>query len=340
MRAIVVLALICLLPLLMLFSLVTGPATIPPMEGIMALWREDFASYALIIREIRLPRTLLGVLIGFGLGLSGAAMQGFLRNPLAEPGVIGISAAAALGAVFALQMGFARDGQIFSQLMDEGALAQALALPGFALLGALMASLCVLIFAGGGSMERLILVGIGISAICGALTALVLNLSPNPFAAYEIMYWLMGSLANRSQFHVFLLLPFVLIGAAMIFSHAKSLDALSLGEDTAQSLGVSIMRLRLVLIIGVTLIVGASTAIAGAIGFVGLVVPHMLRPLIGARPSRLLLAAGLGGACLLLTADILARLIAPIGRDLQLGVLTALIGAPLFLHLVMKTRGR
>jgi iron complex transport system permease protein len=252
-------------------------------------------------------------------------MQGYLRNPLAEPGLIGVSASAALGAVLALQTGLAT---LF-----------ALALPLSALAGAGVAVLLILGLAGprGGALA-LILAGVAISALAAALTSLVLNLSPNPFAAMEIVYWMMGSLADRSMDHVWLAAPFMLVGLAMLLSLGRSFDALTLGEDAAASMGVNLARLRLVLIGGTALAVGASVSVAGSIGFVGLVVPHVLRPLVGAQPSRLLPASALGGAAVVLAADIAVRLIAP-DQDLKLGVLTALIGAPFFLHLIWRLRG-
>ena len=320
------LLLILVLIVLALFavSLLVGPAGLAPAQALGALIRGDALAETLVMREIRLPRAILAVLVGAALGLAGAAMQGYLRNPLAEPGLIGVSGAAALGAVLALQTGFAA--------------AHLLALPLAALTGAVAAVLLILILAGpqGGSIT-LILAGIAVSALAGALTALVLNLSPNPFAAAEIVFWMMGSLADRSMTHVAIAAPFILLGAGLLLATARSFDALTLGEDAAASMGVHLGQLRLVLVLGVASMVGAATAVAGAIGFVGLVVPHLLRPWVGARPSALLPAAALGGAALVLMADIAVRVILPT-RDLKLGVLTAIIGAPLFLHLIYKTR--
>ena len=307
-----------------LASLVVGPAGVGPGQSLRALVRDDGGAMTIVMREIRLPRAILGALVGASLGLSGAAMQGYLRNPLAEPGLIGVSGSAALGAVIALHSGLAA--------------AFALALPLAALAGAAVAVLLILVLAGPrGSSMTLILAGIAISALAGALTSLVLNLSPNPFAASEIMFWLMGSLADRSFSQVWLALPFILAGWLALFATARGLDALTLGEDAAESLGVRLGRLRLMLVGGTAAAVGASTAVAGAIGFVGLVVPHILRPFVGARPALLLPASAMGGAALLLLADVAVRVVLP-GRDLQLGVLTALVGAPLFLHLIFKTR--
>ena len=216
----------------------------------------------------------------------------------------------------------------------------ALGLPLFALVGAALGVAVLMALAGprGGSVT-LILAGIAISALAGAGTQLVLNLSPNPYAANEIVFWLMGSLADRSMLHVALALPVMILGGLILMRLGRGLDALTLGESAAAAMGVSPGRLRWLLVAGVALLVGPATAVAGSIGFVGLVVPHLLRPLVGAQPSRLLPASALGGAAMVLAADIAVRLILP-ERDLKLGVLTALVGAPLFLHLIWKTRAR
>jgi iron complex transport system permease protein len=305
-------------------SLLVGPAGLGLGESLRALVAGEGGPVVLVMRDIRLPRALLGLLVGAALGLSGAAMQGFLRNPLAEPGLIGVSASAALGAVLSLQLGLAA--------------AFTLALPLAALAGAGLSVLLILGLAGPrGSTLTLILAGIALSALAGALTSLVLNLSPNPFAAMEIVFWMMGSLSDRSMTHVALAAPFIVAGGAVLLSLSRGLDALTLGEDAAEAMGVRIARLRLALILGSAAVVGAATAVAGAIGFVGLVVPHLLRPLVGARPGRLLPASALGGAAMVLAADIAVRLIAP-EKDLKLGVLTALVGAPFFLHLIWRLR--
>ena len=319
-----VLALLGICVALFVLSLVVGPASFSPITGLSALVFGDGTPITTVMREIRLPRALLAVLVGGGLGLAGAAMQGFLRNPLAEPGLIGVSASAALGAVVALQTGFAATFLF--------------ALPLAALAGAVVSVLLLLLLAGpGGSSLTLILAGIAISALAGALTTLTLNLSPNPFATSEIVFWMMGSLADRSMEHVVLALPFVAVGAFALFSLRRGLMALTLGEDAAEAMGFRLRNMRLTLILGTALVVGASTAVAGAIGFVGLVVPHILRPFVGANPGRLLLPSALGGAAMILAADIAVRVILP-ERDLKLGVLTAIVGAPLFLHLILKTR--
>jgi iron complex transport system permease protein len=310
---------------LFVVSLVTGTTPVSVWHSLASLFATDGSPMSVVMQQIRLPRALLAVMIGASLGVSGAAMQGYLRNPLAEPGLIGVSAAAGLGAVLALQTGLAA--------------AFALALPLSALLAALIAVAMILTLAGPrGAALTLILAGIAISALASAFTSLVLNLSPNPFAAAEIVFWMLGSLADRSFSHVWLALPFMVLGWVLLGSLGRGLDALTLGEDAAAAMGVRLSGLRLALVIGTAACVGAGTAVAGSIGFVGLVVPHVLRPFVGGQPSRLLWASALGGAAMVLAADIAVRVALP-DRDLKLGVLMALVGAPLFLHLIYKTRG-
>jgi iron complex transport system permease protein len=297
-------------------SMLIGPAGfgLPRGEG----------AARLILMEIRLPRTLLAALTGAALALAGAALQGYLRNPLAEPGIIGVSSGAGLGAVLAIHSGV------------SGAFALALPLGGLA--GAGVATLVVLALAGerGGALT-LILAGVAVSSVATALISLVLSLSHNPFAAVEIIFWLLGSLADRSMTHVLLAGPLMLAGMALLLTLGRSLDAMTLGEDAARNLGVDLSRVRTLMVAGTALAVGAATAIVGTIAFVGLVVPHVLRPLVGHAPSRLLPASLLGGAALVLASDIVLRIFTP-GGELRLGVLTALLGAPFFLWLVLKTR--
>ncbi len=309
-------------------SLLTGAAQLSPLEIFHALSGHDEISeaIALVIREIRLPRALLALLIGAALGLSGAALQGWLRNPLAEPGLIGVSGGAALGAVIALYFGLASHF--------------AYAVPVCGIIGGFLAVAVVYFLTGRqGSPLTLILAGVAISAFSGALTSLALNMSPNPFAAMEIVFWLMGSLADRSMDHVALAVPFIVLGGGILFTLGRSLDAVTLGEDVAASLGINLQQTQFLLIAGTALSVGAATSVAGTIGFVGLIAPHVLRPFTDGRPSRLLLLAALGGACLLLAADIAVRVITPT-HEMKLGVLTALMGAPFFLMLILKARQR
>lgn len=284
--------------------------------------RETVPALALV--QLRLPRAILGATVGFTLGLSGAAMQGLLRNPLADPGVVGVSGGAAFGAVAVFYSGLASSF--------------ALALPLGGIAGAILAAVALyaLVGRGAGTMT-LILAGVTINSFAGALTTLALNLSPNPYAVFEILFWLMGSIADRSLPQVELALPLMLVGWALMLSAGPALDALSLGEETATSLGFDLPRLRFRLVAGSALAVGASVAVTGAIGFVGLVVPHLLRPFVGHRPGRLLLVSGLGGAIALTLADIFVR-VAPVEPELKLGVVTALIGSPFLLGLIDRLR--
>ena len=282
---------------------------------------------SLVLRELRLPRVLLGILVGAGLGAAGAALQGFFRNPLADPGIVGVSASAGLGAVICLYFGL-------SSLF-------ALALPVAGVIGAAFGVLALFAIAGrGASATTLILAGVAVNATAGAVTALLMNLAPNPWALAEIAYWLMGSLGDASWTEVGFAAPVILTGLIVLVPLARGLDALGLGEETARSLGIGLGRLKLAVVLGTALAVGGGVAVAGAIGFVGLVVPHVLRPLVAWRAGALILPSALGGAVLIILADLATRLLSGPGIPLYLGVLTALIGAPFFLWLVRHTQRR
>lgn len=283
----------------------------------------DADTATMIMMEVRLPRTLLALMIGATLGLAGASLQGYLRNPLADPGVVGVTSAASLGAVLALYTGIS--------------MAFPLALPMMGIAGALICALLLQGLAGKGGVLSLVLAGVAVSSLCAALMSLALNLSPNPYAAAEIMFWLMGSVTDRSMDHIAFAAPLILIGWLILALSARALEALSLGEESAASLGVNLITTRNMVIGGTAISVGAATSVSGGIGFIGLVVPHLLRPLVGHSPSRLLLASALGGAALLLAADILVRVL-PTGMELKLGVVTALVGAPFFLWLIFRAR--
>jgi len=305
-------------------SLLVGQAAIPVAAVLNSLFTDEPGLVEIVVQQIRLPRTLLALMVGATLGLAGAALQGLLRNPLAEPGLIGVSGCAALGAVIAFYSGFSSTF--------------ALALPLSGMAGAVVAVIVIYALAGReSSMLTLILAGVALNSLAGALTALVLNLSPNPYAIFEIMFWLMGSLADRSFDHLALAAPFIGAGWLMLLSVGKPLDALTLGEDTASTLGFDLKSVRLRVILGTALAVGAAVSISGVIGFVGLVVPHLLRPLVRHLPGLLLPVSALGGAALTLAADIAVRFVSS-GGELKLGVVTALIGAPFFLYLVLTTR--
>jgi iron complex transport system permease protein len=317
-------ALSVLVVLLMLISLGIGPVRLSPLAVMEALFGGGSDVSQVIVREIRLPRTLLALAIGAILGLSGASLQGLLRNPLASPSLFGSPQSAAFGAVLVIALGLAD--------------VRSYALPVAAICAA-FASVFVLLSIAGRNAGLLILIlsGLAISSFAGAATALVMNLSSNPFVVLEIAFWLLGSLEDRSFQHVMLAFPFIIAGAIMLFSQRHAFRALSLGEETAQSLGVDVGRLRLFVISGVALGVGGAVAVTGTIGFIGLVAPHLMRPLIGHDPGRLLVPSALAGSALLLAADIAVRII-PSTSDIKVGVLTSIIGVPFFLYLIMRER--
>ena len=306
------LSLLALATALGLASLLWAPTTLFALPA-------DVARTILI--ELRLPRALLGLAVGASLGLTGAALQGLLRNPLASPDVLGTSTGAALGAVVASY--YIGVGGTFG-----------LALGGMS--GALLALALLLLLAGrGATTATLVLAGVAVSALAAALTNLALSLAPSPFALYDVLYWLLGSLADRSLDHVAFALPPMIFGCWLAWRGRRGLDALALDEDVAATLGVDIARLRRDIVIGTGLAVGAGVAVAGAIGFIGLVVPHLVRPFMRHRPGATLLPSALGGAALLTAADLIVRL--PFsGGELKLGVVTAMIGAPFFLWLILK----
>jgi iron complex transport system permease protein len=305
-------------------SLLVGSQAIPLYQALQDSFSNNPGVMALILTEVRLPRTLLALTAGATLGLCGAVMQSLLRNPLASPGLIGSASGAALGAVTALYFGLAG---LFSAALPLGGI-----------MGALGATLLVYLLAGrrGGSLS-LILAGVAVNAFALSLVSLLLNLAPSPYAVQEIALWMLGSLAHASLDDLHIMLPGTLLGWLLLWRLGRPLDLLTLGEETAHSMGLDLPRLRRRIFLAVALAVGSSVAVTGAIGFVGLVVPHLLRPLVGHRPSRLLLASALGGASLLLAADIAARLL-PAPQEIKVGVLTSLIGAPFFLYLILKSR--
>ncbi len=307
-----------------ILSLGLGPVRIGPIEAVSALFGGEAGPIGVIVRDIRLPRAILAILIGGSLGLCGAALQGLMRNPLAAPSVFGAPQAAGLGAVAALYFGFVE--------------AYSVALPAAAIAGAgLSVGLVVLVAGPRASTTVLVLAGLAVGSLAGAATSLALSLSPNPFALTEIVFWLLGSLEDRTMRHVALAGPFIAAGCALMLTAGRALRALSLGEEAAESLGVNVALTRLLIVAGVALCVGGGVAVAGTIGFIGLVAPHLVRPLVGHDPQRALVPSALAGALLLLVADIAVRLI-PSGSEVKVGVLTALVGVPFFLWIVMRRR--
>lgn len=308
-----------------LLSLAIGSAPVPLRALAAVLAGGGDPIDRVILFDLRLPRMALALAVGAMLGTAGAAMQGYLRNPLADPSVLGVSNGAALGAVIALYFGIAEWSP--------------LALPLMGIAGALVGlALLFLLGARGESPLTLILAGIAVSTLAGAGISLALNLSPNPFAAMEITTWLLGSLEDRARTHVLLALPGIALGLALLLWDARALDALTLGEDGAAASGVDLRRTRLRLLIGVGIGVGGAVAVSGAIGFVGLIVPHLVRPLTDRSPSAVLWPSALAGAALLCLADVAVRVI-PTASELKLGVVTAFLGVPVFLvHLLREKR--
>jgi len=323
-RAGVTAGLVVLVVLLALISLGIGAVRLSPLAVIDALFGAGGDVAQVIVREIRLPRMILALSIGAILGLSGAALQGLLRNPLASPSLFGAPQSAAFGAVLVIALGLAD--------------VRSYALPVAAIVAAFASVFVLLAIAGrNAGLLILILAGLAISALAGAATALVMNLSTNPFIVLEIAFWLLGSLEDRSFRHVMLALPFIAVGAVILMSQRNAFRALSLGEEAAQSLGINVGRLRLLVIAGVALGVGGAVAVSGTIGFIGLVAPHLMRPLIGHDPTRLLVPSALAGSALLLASDIAVRII-PSTSDIKVGVLTSIIGVPFFLYLIVRER--
>jgi len=302
-----------------------GQVNLSPFEFGAALFGGADDPISIIVRELRLPRIFIGMLAGATLGYTGAALQGMLRNPLADPGVIGVSASAGLGAVSAIYLGISA--------------VSALAVPLMAMGGALIATLILMLLAArDSSILTLILAGIGISSLATAGVSLVMNFAPNPMSLQDMILWMLGSLENRTFDDLLLAAPFILIGWAIMVGVGQGLNALSLGSETAHSLGINVKAVRWRVVLGTALSVGATVSVCGTVGFVGLVVPHFVRAIIGYEPRRLLLPSAISGALLMTLADIFTRL--PVGHgQLKLGVVMAVIGAPLFIYIIFKTRG-
>ena len=268
-----------------------------------------------ILFVIRAPRAVCAALVGGALGVAGAVMQGLLRNPLAEPGVLGVSAWSASAAALVIALG----------LGSAAGAVEAAALGGALAAGALIAALAARFR----EPETLILFGVALAALGGAMTALIFNLSPSPITIAEVLSWLQGSVANRDWRDMAPELIPMAAGVALCAYAARGLRMLTLGEETAALSGLPMARLRFAALAGAALLTGASVALAGVIGFVGLAAPHMVRGSVSDDPARTLAPAALAGAVLLTLADLLARVI-PSAEELRLGVVTALFGAPLF----------
>jgi len=316
-------ALTVLLAALAIISLMVGPAALSPRAALAALFNGEGPA-GLIVRDIRLPRTLLALTIGATLGLSGAALQGLLRNPLAEPALFGAPQSAAAAASLVIAFGLVP--------------ATSIAVPVAGIAGALVSVGGLVAIAGrraGLTVTRL--AGLAFAAFAGALTALILNLAPNPFIALEVVFWLLGSLEDRSIDHLVIALPFFIASWVLLALPLRAYRALTLGEDAAASLGVNLARTRLLVVAGVAVGVGAAVAVAGSIGFIGLVAPHLVRRTVQSDPARVLLPSALVGAALLTAADIAVRAV-PAANELKVGVVTALVGVPFFLAMIFRER--
>jgi iron complex transport system permease protein len=312
-----------LLLLLALVSLMVGPAGLTPRAALAGLI-DGHGPAGIIVRDIRAPRTVLALLIGATLGLAGAGLQGLLRNPLAEPALFGAPQAAAAACSFTIAFSLAGATSLVVPLAGIG--------------GALVSIGGLVAIAGRrATLTVTLLAGLAFASFAGAMTALILNLAPNPFAALEIAFWLLGSLEDRSTDHLAIAAPFFLASWVMLAANAHAFRALTLGEEAATSLGVDLDRVRITVVLGVAVGVGAGVAVAGSIGFVGLVAPHLVRRAVGSDPARVLLPAALTGAALLTAADVAVRAV-PAANELRVGVVTALVGVPFFLAMVFSER--
>lgn len=301
-----------------------GSTPMPFDRVLAALFGQASAADSVVVWQIRLPRALAAFVVGGCLGASGAALQGLLRNPLAEPGVLGVTATSSLSATFALYYGFAA--------------ASAYLVPIYAILGALAATAVLALAAMRiQSVVVLILLGVGLSSFSAAAMSLLLNMAPNPFSLFEMINWLLGSVANKSFEDIYIVLPFVLLGTGILFASRRGLSALTLGEEAAAGAGLNLRRQRLLVVLGAGIATGASVAIAGAIGFVGIVAPHLIRPLVNHDPARSLLPSALLAGLILVIADIGVRVL-PTASELKLGVVAALIGAPAFIWIAVQRR--
>lgn len=275
-----------------------------------------------IVWEIRFPRALVAWIVGAALGLTGAALQGLLRNPLADAGVLGLSGFAALGAVLAFAFGVATLAPLGTIL--------------FAFAAALVVTMLGWRTRGPAS---LVLIGVGLSSFAGGLIALALNLAPNPGALSDLVNWTLGSVEGRSMEHVMLAGGLLLAGGALIFAAGRGLQALTLGEEAAAAIGANLTRTRTLVVLGAAACTGGATAAAGVIGFVGIAAPHLVRALAGHDPARLLLPSALAGGTLLVCADIVVRLL-PTDAELKLGVAAALVGGPVFALIAARLASR
>lgn len=318
----IVLVLACLTAILAACLLGSTPMGLSRVFA--ALLGQSSVADNIVVWEIRMPRALAAFVVGAALGTSGAALQGLLRNPLAEPGVLGVTATSSLSATFALYYGLAASSPLL--------------LPVYAIAGALAATALLAVAAIRiKSVVTLILIGVGLSSFSASVMSLLLNLAPNPFSLADMMNWLLGSVANRSFLDLQTTVPFIAAGLAILFASRRGLSALTLGDEAASGVGLDLHRQRIAVVLGTGLATGAAVALAGAIGFVGIVAPHIVRPFVNYDPARSLLPSALLAGLILVLADIAVRLM-PTTTELKLGVVAALIGAPAFIWIAMQRR--
>lgn len=322
-----------LLATAVVLAVAIGSVTLPPATVVSVLaakvfpwldWPRFTPTDEAIVWALRLPRVLVAALVGAALAVAGVQMQGLFRNPLASPDIIGTSAGA-LGAVMAISAGLAAVSPLY--------------IPAFSFVGSALALVAVYgltVRAGRVPVTTLLLAGVAIGALCGAFTALLVSLAWKRWeVAQEISFWLMGGFDSRTWLHVRLLAPCFLLGAGVALAYAAELDVMSLGEEDARALGVETRRTTWTILLSAALLTGAAVAVGGIIGFVGLIVPHAVRLLVGPRHRVLIPACALVGAAFLVGADLLARTVNR-PEEIRLGIVTALIGAPYFLRLLLR----
>ncbi|WP_199536742.1 FecCD family ABC transporter permease [Spongiactinospora gelatinilytica] len=324
-RTLVLGALLAALAAAVLLSVTIGAKSVPLGDTWQALTAPTGTEHDIIIRTLRVPRTALGIIAGIALGVAGALMQGHTRNPLADPGLLGVTQGAAFAMVLAIIVFGMSSLYVYIW---------------FGLAGALIASVGVFALGmaggrGGPTPVTLALAGAAVSAFLYALTSTIVLLDERAMDTFR--FWQAGSIAGRGSSIVWQVLPFVAAGLILALANAPGLNALSLGEDVARGLGQNVARTRAVGIAAITLLTGAAVAACGAVAFVGLVVPHLARPLSGPDHRWLLPYAGLIGAALLLAGDVLGRVLAWPG-ELEVGVVLALVGAPFFVALVRRRK--
>lgn len=324
-------ALILVLVAGVITSLLTGPVEIPPDKVFRALWQifdgassDDVGNE--IVRNLRLPQVILAILVGAALAQSGAAMQGFFQNPMADPFIIGISSGAALGATLA----------VFLSLDIWVAGVNAVA--GFAFVGAVVVTFIVYVLSvrgGGVPVTTVLLTGIAVGSLSTAVTSFLMITGSHDL--HRILYWLMGSLTARRWDHVQMVWPQILAGVVLLQLFSRDLNLILQGEENAKYLGVDVERVKKILLLLSAMLAAAAVSVSGIIGFVGLIVPHVMRLLVGPDHRKLFPASLLGGAILLVWADVLARnLVAP--AEVPIGIITSLLGCPFFLFLLSRRR--